>query len=174
MKLCSKELGKFYATKGVRRHKIVMYNPQQNGLDERMNKTLLEGVRIMMLGVSMDKDLWWEALKIATYLINRSPFSGIYFMSLMHKWTRHPLDFRSLKTFKCVAYVQIKEDKLGPRELKYVFICYPKDVKDFRLWCIEEGRSKIIIVLNEHQFPFLKSRDNNINQIENRFKSFEW
>lgn len=59
-----------------------------------------------------------------------------------------------------------------------MFIGYTKDVKGFILWCIKEGRNKTIIsrdvVFNEHHFPLLKSKENNINKIENSFKGFEW
>ena len=37
------------------RHKIISYTPQQNGLAEKMNKTILERVRCMLLSANLPK-----------------------------------------------------------------------------------------------------------------------
>ena len=44
----SKEFDGFCLQKGIRRHKTVPANPQQNGVAERMNRTLLERVRCLL------------------------------------------------------------------------------------------------------------------------------
>jgi len=48
----------------------VTYTPQQNGLAERMNMTLLERVRCMLLGAGLSKSFLGEAVSTAAYLIN--------------------------------------------------------------------------------------------------------
>ena len=58
---------------GIKRHKIVAGTPQQNGLAERMNRTILERVRCMLLGVGLPKVLGGEATNTTVYLINRVP-----------------------------------------------------------------------------------------------------
>ena len=43
-------------------------------------------------------------------------------------------------------YAHIKQDKLEPRALKYVFIGYPEGVKCYKLWKLESsGGSKVLI-----------------------------
>ena len=49
------EFEKYCQQKGIQRHKTVSYTPQQNGLAERMNKTLLERVRCMLLSAKLPK-----------------------------------------------------------------------------------------------------------------------
>lgn len=51
------------------------------------------------------------------YLMNRSPNTTIELKTLMEKWTNQVLDFNNLRSFGCVAYPHIKEDKLGKRDL---------------------------------------------------------
>ena len=72
LEFCSREFDDYCFQEGIQRHKIVPYNPQQNGMAERMNMTLLERVRSMFDGSGVPKDLWGEALSTAAYVINRS------------------------------------------------------------------------------------------------------
>ena len=55
----------------------VPYNPEQNGLAERFNRTLVEMVRCMLKDSSMDKKYWAEAVKTAAYVRNRLPCDAI-------------------------------------------------------------------------------------------------
>ena len=48
------------------------YSPQQNGRAERLNRTLLEKVRAMLLDSGMSEGFWVEAFKTANYLRIRS------------------------------------------------------------------------------------------------------
>ena len=46
LEYCSNEFDKFCKSKGIARHNIVRHTPQQNGLAERINRTLLEKVKV--------------------------------------------------------------------------------------------------------------------------------
>ncbi|KXJ79375.1 hypothetical protein RP20_CCG001137 [Aedes albopictus] len=49
------------------------YTPQQNGVAERMNRTLVEKARCMLNDSKLPKKFWAEAVSTAAYLVNRSP-----------------------------------------------------------------------------------------------------
>ncbi|WJX45134.1 E3 ubiquitin-protein ligase upl4 [Trifolium repens] len=115
------QFNEFCRLKGIKSHITVAYTPQQNGLAERMNMTLLERVRCMLLGAGLPKSFWGEAVNTAAYLINRCPSIGI-----------------DLKT-------PMEQDKLDARAVKCVFIGYPDGVKGYKLWMMGPGRSKFII-----------------------------
>ena len=51
--------------------------PQQNGVAERQNRTLMDMVRSMMSNFSLPKFLWMHALKTAVYLLNRIPSKAV-------------------------------------------------------------------------------------------------
>ena len=53
------------------------YTPQQNGVAERMNRTLLEKVRCMLSNAGLDKKFWAEIVSYASHLINRLPSAAI-------------------------------------------------------------------------------------------------
>lgn len=58
LKFCNSEFVKFCEQNGILRYKTVPYTPQQNEVIERMNRTLLDKVRCMMVGSGDPKVLW--------------------------------------------------------------------------------------------------------------------
>ena len=56
---------------GIHHELSVAYTPQQNGVAERMNRTLLELVRSTLHQKGIDKRFWAEALATAVYARNR-------------------------------------------------------------------------------------------------------
>ena len=66
----SYEFIRFYEQKGVTRHLTVPYTPQQNGVVERRNRTLMEMTRSFMKAMKIPNQLWVEAVHNSTYLIN--------------------------------------------------------------------------------------------------------
>jgi transposase InsO family protein len=74
---CGNEFEWFCKKCGISRRNTTPYTPQQNGVAERMNMTLMEKSRCMLSGVRLGKELWAEAVGIACYLVNRSPSSAM-------------------------------------------------------------------------------------------------
>ena len=62
---------KYYAAQGIRMEKTIPRTPQQNGVAERMNRTLNERVRSMRLHAGLPKTFWADAVSTVAYLINR-------------------------------------------------------------------------------------------------------
>lgn len=73
LEFCNENMNQFFEFNCIRRHKTVPYTPQQNGIAERINRTLLERIRSMITPTGLSKRLWGEAVMTATHLINRSP-----------------------------------------------------------------------------------------------------
>jgi len=53
---------------GIKREKTIGYNPQQNGVAERKNKSIVNTVEAMIHGQSLPMYLWAEACKTTVYL----------------------------------------------------------------------------------------------------------
>ena len=121
------------------------YTPQQNGLAERMNMTLLERVRCMLLGAGLSKSFLGEAVCTATYLINKCPSTGIDLKTPMEVWSGRPANYSNLKVLGALAFAHVRQDKLDGRVVKCIFIGYPEGVKGYKLWKMEHGGSKFII-----------------------------
>ena len=69
----SKLFETYLKEKGIFHQTTVPHNPAQNGVSERMNPTLVETARSMMLHAEMPVEFWAEAISTAVYLQNRSP-----------------------------------------------------------------------------------------------------
>ncbi|KAH9752684.1 hypothetical protein KPL71_014795 [Citrus sinensis] len=130
---------------GIQRHKTVRHTPQQNGLAERMNRTLMERVRCMLFHSKLLKTLWAETLCTACYLINRCPSTAIELKTPYEVWSGRLADYTKLRIFGCTAYAHIKQGKLEPRALKCAFLGYPSGTKGYRLWCVDLKPPKCII-----------------------------
>ena len=55
---------------GITHQNSVPYNPQQNGIAKRMNRTLMNMVRLMMFFKNVKMKFWGDAVVCATYLRN--------------------------------------------------------------------------------------------------------
>ena len=109
---------------GIERHFIIRETPQQNKVAERMNMTLLEKVLIQCQYI---KSFWAETLVYVFHLVNRLPSSVIEGKTLLKVWSGIVAQvYDSLRVFGCLAYYHVKEDKLGPRARKGVFIEFKK------------------------------------------------
>jgi len=63
----------FFAEKGIKAETTAPYNPQMNGKAERLNRTIVERLRAVMLEYRLPKSLWAELLMALFFLRNRSP-----------------------------------------------------------------------------------------------------
>ncbi|GJZ89255.1 putative ribonuclease H-like domain-containing protein [Tanacetum coccineum] len=61
----------FYAKKGIKREFSVARTPQQNGVAERKNRTLIEAARTMLADSLLPIPFWAEAVNTACYVLNR-------------------------------------------------------------------------------------------------------
>ena len=74
---CSKEFEEFCKKCGISWQNTTPYTPQQNGVAERMNKTLMERARSMLSGAGLGQEFWVEVVDTTCYLVNRSPSSTL-------------------------------------------------------------------------------------------------
>nr|GEX07431.1 retrovirus-related Pol polyprotein from transposon TNT 1-94 [Tanacetum cinerariifolium] len=69
LEFCGESFNALCQKYGITRHHTLVRTPQQNGVAERMNMTIIERVRCMHSHANLDKDFWVEATTTATYLI---------------------------------------------------------------------------------------------------------
>ncbi|KAG9450482.1 hypothetical protein H6P81_010447 [Aristolochia fimbriata] len=127
----------FCKNEGIVRYFTTPGTPQQNGVAERMNKTLLERARCMRLLEELPKVFRAEAVNTTCYIINRSPSTAIELKTLEEVWTGMPVDYSNLRIFGCAAYVHVQDNhrsKLDPKSKYFIFLGYQKGVKGYRLW----------------------------------------
>jgi transposase InsO family protein len=64
----SKEFVNFYRDVGIKRELTTPYNPQQNGVAERKNRTIMEAVKAMIHDQDLPMCLWEEAAMATVYV----------------------------------------------------------------------------------------------------------
>nr|GFA29228.1 putative ribonuclease H-like domain-containing protein [Tanacetum cinerariifolium] len=67
----NKEMNQFYEKKGIKREFSIARTPQQNGVTERKNRTLIEAARTMLADSILPTTFWAEAVNTACYVKNR-------------------------------------------------------------------------------------------------------
>ncbi|GKC96028.1 putative ribonuclease H-like domain-containing protein, partial [Tanacetum coccineum] len=70
-KFKNKDIDDFFREKGIKREYSVARNPQQNGVAERRNRTLIEAARTMLADSKLPTTFWAEAVSTACYVQNR-------------------------------------------------------------------------------------------------------
>ncbi|GMF22451.1 unnamed protein product [Phytophthora lilii] len=68
----NKKVAELCSKNGIMHQRTVPYSPQQNGVAERMNRTIMEKARSMLYYKGVSTEWWAEAVSTAIYLINRS------------------------------------------------------------------------------------------------------
>ena len=108
----------YCTTQGIRMEKTIPRTPQQNGVAERMNRTLNERARSMRLHAGLPKTFWADAVSTATYLINSGPSFSMEFRLPEEVWSGKEVNFSHLKVFGCVFYVHIDSDARSKLDAK--------------------------------------------------------
>ena len=104
LEFCNNEFNEFCANEGIARHRTVRHTPQQNGVAERMNRTLLERARCMLSNAGLPKQFWAEAVNTACYLVNRSSSTAIDCKTPEEMWSGSTANYSILRVFGCPAY----------------------------------------------------------------------
>ena len=168
LEFCSRDFDAFCLEKGIKRHRIVPLNPQQNGVAERANRTILERVRSMLLASGMEKKFWAETAATAVKLMNMCPSSSIGGDNPDFKWYGEFGSYSHLRIFGCKAYAHLKKSKLDARALRCVMLGYQPGVKGYRLRCIEPGNHKVIVsrdvVFSESEMYFKPATDTQVSK----------
>nr|GEV81329.1 retrotransposon protein, putative, Ty1-copia subclass [Tanacetum cinerariifolium] len=137
----------------IARHLTFAGTLQLNRVAKRMNRTLMDKVRCLLIKYGLPKTFWAEATCTAAYLINRSSSRAIKKKTPMEMWSGHASDYGMLRIFSCVAYPHDKQGKLEPRAVKCVLLGYLDGVKGYKLYRLDDESPKIVtsrnVVFNE-------------------------
>lgn len=155
---------KYCQMHGIRLEKTVVKTPQQNGVAERMNRTIEERVRCMLSHSKLPKSFWGEAVRTAVDLINLSPSVPLNGDVPEKIWTGKDISYNKLRVFGCKAYVHIPKDersKLDDKAKLCIFLGYGHEEFGYRLW--DPVGKKIVrsrdVVFLEDQFGEVEKID---------------
>ena len=137
----------FLNQNGIKRRLTVPYTPQQNGVAERKNQTLVEMARCMIIQSGLPSSFCAEAIRTANYIRNRCVTTSLSKKTPHEIWLRKIPDLSNLRIFGEAGHYLDKDPKKGkfdPTGIRCQFTGYDDEAKGYRVWVPSE--QKVIIV----------------------------
>jgi len=107
-----KAFEKYLKQHGIIHETTAPYSPEQNGVSERANRTIMERVKAILAETGLPKNLWMELASTVIYLKNRSPTrSSLDGRMPYEAWHNKKPDVSHLRILGSVAYVHIPKKK---------------------------------------------------------------
>lgn len=124
------------------------YGSAENGIAERLNRTLLESGRAMSFRHNLPRFLWPEAVSYAAYIRNRVPTRALNGKTPEEMFTGRKPDISNLREFGVDCWVLIlpTPGKLQRKSMKAVFTGVSDNSRAYRYW--DRGRRRILISRN--------------------------
>jgi transposase InsO family protein len=147
--LCAKE--------GIKREVTAPHNPQQNGVAQRKNRSIVGVAKAMLHDQGLPMFLWAEACNTTMFLQNWNPHKVLGKATPEEAFTSKKPDVSHFRIFGSLVYCLIPSEsrkKLEPTAVKGIFVGYNKTAKAYRVYVpalrrtvirddvrIEEGRA---------------------------------
>jgi len=161
----SNEFTDFIAKADIVPHHTTRNRPQQNGVAEHTNCTIVEAITAALAESGLPHSFWVECLPSFIHVWTHLPLSSLAARNtatMPHElWFGVKPDLAHLHVWGCHAYHHVQRDfrgKLDWHMIPCIFVSYPVDYSSWRLW--DPAERKIIITKNaqfdERYFPLSK------------------
>ncbi|CAI5707227.1 unnamed protein product [Peronospora effusa] len=135
--LMKNQLSKKIKKSGIMHQTTVPYSPQQNGLAERMNRTLTKRARAMLSHMQVDKIWWAEVINTAVYVTNRVPCASHPTTTPFKFIFGKGPDLSEMRVFGSKGYAHVDKSnrtKMTKKSIRCIFLGYSDQIKGFRIW----------------------------------------
>lgn len=138
--------------------------PEQSGVIECMNMTLIERAYSLRLQADISKGLWSEVISYVCYLVKRSLLIAVVLHISKETRRRESVDYLIIKIFGCLAYSRInsqKRYKLESWSKKCIYIGFTKSISNQGMYFIAPSQAysldydKMELGLSNHTSSFL-------------------
>ncbi|KAJ0491190.1 putative RNA-directed DNA polymerase [Helianthus annuus] len=150
----SQAFNDFCQETGIRRQKTVPYTPQQNGVVERRNRTVVGTIRAMLKTMHVPDEFWGEAAAHAVYVLNRVLTKAVKDKTPYEMWKKKRPNLRYMKIFGCIGYaIKLKGHvtKLEDRSRPLVYLGVEPGNLGFKMY---DPVNKRVVVIGEGDVKF--------------------
>nr|GEW19746.1 retrovirus-related Pol polyprotein from transposon TNT 1-94 [Tanacetum cinerariifolium] len=133
----NKTLAKFFDEVGITQQYSATRTPQQNGVVERRNRTLVEAARTMLTFANLPLFLWAEAIAIACFTQNHSIIHKHFDKTPYELMNKRKPNIKFFCVFGCRCYLLNDYEDVGKLKAKgdiRVFVGYSKESDAFRIY----------------------------------------
>lgn len=139
----SNEFKTFCEDVGIQRHYTAPYTPQQNGVVERRNRTVVAMERNCLKEMNLPSILWGEAIRHSVYILNKLPTRALSGQTPYEVWTGNRPHVDHIRVFECVSHMKIPSNqtsKLDDRIKQVINLGKEPGTKAYRLLDPETNR----------------------------------
>ncbi|GJV20016.1 putative ribonuclease H-like domain-containing protein [Tanacetum coccineum] len=133
-----------HKAKGILRQYSVARTPEQNGVAEKRNRTLIEADRTMLADSKLPTTFWAEAVNTSCYVQNRVVVVKPHNKTLYELFHGRTPTLSFIRPFGCLVTILNTKDDLGKFDGKAdegFFVGYSLNIKDFRVF---NSRTRIV------------------------------
>lgn len=132
----------FVKQHGIVSQRTAPYTPQQNGVAERKNRTLIEMGKCMLFDANLERRFWGEATMTANFIQNLLPWKSVP-KTPYELWFGKQPNYADLHRFgdECFVFVpKEKRKKLDEKAIAAIFVGYDQASKAARCYVPEKDR----------------------------------
>ncbi|KAJ0392071.1 hypothetical protein ATCC90586_011078 [Pythium insidiosum] len=148
----------FCQQQGIVHQLTVPYTPQQNGVAERMNRTIVDATRSAMIHRNMDWRWWAEVMAAVVHVLNRIPSTVRPGRSPFEICFKKRPSLGHLRVIGSKGFAHIdksKRGKLEPKAFRCMLLGYSEVTKGYRVWNMDANKLEVVrsVVLQEIEQP---------------------
>lgn len=139
---CSNDFRNYCEESGIQRHYTTLYSPQQNGVVERRNRTIVAMVRSFLKEKGMPTTFWGEAVRHFVYILNRLPTRAVTGKTPYEALKGEKPHLHHVKVFGCIAHMKVpgaQTKKLDDRSKTVIYLGSEPGTKAHRLYDPNSG-----------------------------------
>jgi transposase InsO family protein len=146
MEFKNSQIEGFFEEEGIKHELSSPYTPQQNGVVERKNRTLLDMARTMLDEYKTPDRFWAEAINIACYSINRLNLHWILKKTSYALLTGKNPNVSYFRVFRSKCFILIKRgrnSKFAPKAVEGFLLGYDSNTRAYRIFNKSTGLDEV-------------------------------
>ncbi|GJV12105.1 retrovirus-related pol polyprotein from transposon TNT 1-94 [Tanacetum coccineum] len=152
----NKTLHAYFKEEGIKHQTSIARTPEQNGVVERRNRSLVEAARTMLSASKLPLSFWAEAVATACYTQNRSIIISTHGKTAYHIINDRKPSIKHLHIFGCICYITRDGENLDKMKEKgdpCVMVGYSTQSKGYRVY---KQRTRLIVESIHIKFDEIK------------------